>query len=932
MAAIRLLVSRLRQDRLPGLLIIALVFVTALLAAAAPRLFNTAADAGLRYEVGEASVVERNLQLGRIDSIVAAPGEAMEPIAAVESEIEAGLPESVRRIISGDSMLAESVVYSVLDRPANRPGFITLQFQGDLGDEVRLVDGRMPTGETRRVPAPDLPPGSVPVPEDRQGLLFEVALSTVTAEELAVEIGDVMHVFPSQDDPLVGAFGFPEAVAAEVVGLIEVTDPDGDFWVGDRGLHEPNLVPVGINIVMVYGTALASPDAYPATNELGTPLRYSFRYYPDPERLDAGMVDRLVIDLQRMEANYASFATVEDPETTTLRTGLLDLMNRFQAEFRASEAVLVTALMGPAAVAVVAIAVLALLAVQRRRGSLVLLRGRGGSGRQLVGSHIVEGLLLAVAPAAAALLLATAAVEARDTPMSAVAAGIVALGAIIVLVVAVMPLALRPLRRIGRESPAGMGASPRRLAFEGLVVGLAIGGVVLLRQRGLAGGSAAGALAGVDPFLAAVPALVGLAVGIVTVRLYPYPVRAAGWVAASGRGMVPALGLRRAERQAGAGHLPLIVLLLTVAIGAFSSTMLATIDDGQVAESWQVTGAAHRVTGGDRHFAEIDLSGIAGVDEVAGAHLTDASVGIAGGGRVRLGAIDAPEYEAVTAGTPVETHFPGQFTAPIGDARPGTSEAPIPAIVSRALARASTSSFREGDRFELTIEARFATFEVVGLTDQVASLTAEQAFIIVPRAHLAAALPDRQLTTTSLFVRAPADSVDDIRSAVSEVGSTASVQSQAEQLAELRDRPLVNAIGTGFALSLGVAVAYAALAVITSLGLAGAARAGETAHLRTMGLGRRQVTLLAIIEHAPPVLVAIVAGLLLGVAVGWVVLPGLGLGVFTGSAGDPVLTIDFDQLLLLTAILLAIVAVGVALAAWMQRRADPARAIREGIE
>ncbi|MDQ4005471.1 MAG: hypothetical protein M3135_04100, partial [Actinomycetota bacterium] len=340
MSALRLLLGRLRQDRLPALLIIVLVFVTALLAAAAPRLFTRTADAGLRFEVAQASVLERNLQLGRITRIQAAAGEGMAPIDEVEASIEEALPESVRRIVTGGSTLAKSISYAVLDRPATRPGFITLQFQDRLGDEVELVGGRMPSGETRRVPAPDLPPGSVPVPENRLGLLFEVALSTATAEELGVGIGDVMHMIPDQDDALVGAFGFPEAVAVEVVGLVEVTHPDADFWVGDRGLHEPSLEPVGINIVLVHATALASPDAYPAILELDAPLRYSFRYYPDPERLHAGMLDRLLVDLRRMEASYASFATQPDETTTTLRTGLLGLAERYLAERRSSEAIL----------------------------------------------------------------------------------------------------------------------------------------------------------------------------------------------------------------------------------------------------------------------------------------------------------------------------------------------------------------------------------------------------------------------------------------------------------------------------------------------------------------------------------------------------------------------------------------------------------------
>jgi putative ABC transport system permease protein len=932
MAPFRLLIARLRVDQLPALLIIGLVFATALAAAATPRLFNRVADDGLRYEVREATVVERNLQLGRITRIEAAPGQAMASVDAAESGVEADLPDTVRSVISGDSTAAKSIVYSILHRPTNLPGFLTVQFQDRLDEHVALVEGRMPSGEVGHVPAPDLPPASVPIPEDLQALTIEVAISTSTAEELDAAVGDTLEMVPDSNDALVGPFGFLEPVVATVVGIYEVGDPDADYWVGDRSLHQPQRVPVGINTVLIYATGLASPDAYPGFLQTTYPMRYAFRYYVDPERMDAGMLDDLVTDLQRMESSYASFASQPSDTVTTLQTGLLELTDRYQDERRATEAVLTTAAIGPAAVAVAAIAILAMLAVQRRRGALILLRGRGSSGAQLVGSHVIEGLLLAVAPAAAALLVATSLIDARAAPASSVAAGLVAAGAIVVLAAAVVPIAVAPMRRIGRDAPAAIGASPRRLAFEGLAVGLAIGGVVLLRQRGLAGGSAAGELAGVDPFLAAVPALVGLAVGIVTLRLYPYPVRVAGWAAASGRDLVPSLGLRRAERQTGTGQLPLVVLLLTVAIGTFSSTMLATVDTGQVTASWQEVGAAHRIDAlANTLPAELDPSTIDGVRAVAAEHETDASIGLAGGGHVDLVAIDAPEYEDVTNGTPAEVSFPTEFVdPPPSEERPGSTENPVPAIVSRALARSSTTPLGVGDTFELTIAARFATFKVVRVVDSMPG-QGSGTFMIVPRGLLDPALGDRPLEPTSIFVRAPASAHQALVDAAGTNTGT-EVRSQATTLDELRERPLVDAVRSGFAGALVIALGYAALAVVIALLLSGSARAHETAHLRTLGIGRRQVTLLAIFEHAPLVLVAVVAGLVLGVAVAWVVLPGLGLSAFTGSTGDPALTVDAGRLAGLTLALLAIVAIGVGLAAWAQRRADPARAIRSGME
>lgn len=948
MATLQLLVTRLRQSQLPLVLIVVLIFVSALLAAAAPRMFNAAADAGLRFEVASARVPERNLQLGRVTHIVTAADDAMEVVDRAAAEVHGRLPESVRGLIDGSSVVAKTVPYAVLDRPAERPGFVTIAFQDRLDEHIRLVEGTLPSGRVERVPAPDLPPASVPIPEDLEAIEFEVAISAITAEELGIGVGARMEMVPDTNDPLVGAFGFLAPAAARVVGIFEVVDPAADFWVGDRSLAEPNRIPIGINIVQIRAAALASPDAYPHAEDLGFPLRYAFRHTIDPERLDAGMLDRLVTDLNQMEAVYPRFAAGADATRTTLQTGLLELTQRFRAELRSSQAVLTTAAIGPASVAIAALGVLALMAIRQRRGGLLLLRGRGGSASQLIGSHLVEGLLLSAGPAAAATLLAGVVVDARPSPMSAFGAGVVALVATLVIAGVTLPVALGSLGRLERDAPAPIGASPRRLAFEGLAVGLAIGGVVLLRQRGLAGGSAVADLAGADPFLAAVPVLVGVAVGIITLRIYPYPVRAAGWLAASGRGVVPALGLRRAERQTSAAHLPLLVLLLTVAIGTFSSTMLATIDRGQAAESWQSVGAAHRLDAADPLPAELDVTAVPGVEAVAGIHETEATIGIGGTTPMTLVAIDAGEYEEVVAGTPSELRFPDAFhdeidpyclgesptPATVPPECPGTDRAPVPAIATRALVRGSRFPVEVGDTFQLTITGRFATFEVVAVRDAVPAQPAGREVLVVPRHLLRAAIADRLLDDTSLFVRAPAAAATELRAAAVEADAVATVTSQAELLASLRERPLVEAVGAGFAVAMAAAVGYATLAVIVALVLAGLARGRETAHLRALGVSRGQVALLAIIEHAPPILVAIAAGLALGVGVAWVVLPGLQLGAFTGAGTsvDPALTVDLGQLVGLTAALLLVVGLGVALAVWAQRRIDPAHAIRSGAD
>jgi hypothetical protein len=113
-------------------------------------------------------------------------------------------------------------------------------------------------------------------------------------------------------------------------------------------------------------------------------------------------------------------------------------------------------------------------------------------------------------------------------------------------------------------------------------------------SRARAEGAGATGETGFDLFLAAA-ALIGLAVGLLTIRLYPLPVRALGWVLARRRDLVPVLGLRNLGRQPTSGYLPLLILMLTVAIGTFSSVLQASIERSQVDVAWQAVGADFRI-------------------------------------------------------------------------------------------------------------------------------------------------------------------------------------------------------------------------------------------------------------------------------------------------------------------------------------------------
>jgi putative ABC transport system permease protein len=105
-------------------------------------------------------------------------------------------------------------------------------------------------------------------------------------------------------------------------------------------------------------------------------------------------------------------------------------------------------------------------------------------------------------------------------------------------------------------------------------------------------------------------------------------------------------------------------------------------------------------------------------------------------------------------------------------------------------------------------------------------------------------------------------------------------------------------------------------------------RTRDLAILRTLGLHRRQQTRLSMVEHVPPILVALPMGVLLGVAVAVAVAPALGLGAMSGSAGNVPLVIDWMLLITLSIGLLLLALVAVAVGSWLARRAAIVNGLR----
>ncbi len=404
-----LLLRRFRIERGIVLLIFVLVAATSFVFAAAPRLFNRVTDAALRDTAQRALPSLRNLALGLDSSLDPGPDGGVSGPRAYGEQLSEDFPPSVTALIS-DRQLRVTTVRLYVPDPPSYETHISLRYQDGLTDATRLVSGRWPVD--RGVPLKQIGVGVGSVGAEAEPVILEAALSTASAQEIGVQLGDRLAVTLDGSDLLVR--GTPDRIGPteiEVVGLYEPLDPNADYWNGD-----PDLLLVSQHgepdNPIAYATAYVPAEAYPSLWASSLPFRYEWRFRIDPQRLDAGSVDQLQVDLHRLGLITGS-TDPSSPGVVRVFTGLPEILDQFAAERALSESVLSIAGIGPFGLASGAIAMVAILLVTRRRATLALARGRGASGSLLLGTQLWEAILLAGSASLLGLLIAVSVVPAR---------------------------------------------------------------------------------------------------------------------------------------------------------------------------------------------------------------------------------------------------------------------------------------------------------------------------------------------------------------------------------------------------------------------------------------------------------------------------------------------------------------------------------------
>ena len=845
----------------------ALVTLSALLAVAGPRSVLETVDGGARDSVeaaGLRSVVDIRAAVGDATaSSSAIPMTSTADFLGLAATVEAHLPPALAAV-------HESTTVSLVTAPArllirndtpettlDDDGEVQLQFArltAEESDTVEIVKGRLPAEQGTRSDAS-----------------VEVVLSQAVADAIAVDVGDRLTVLAPWGLVPVGT---QLGTNLQVVGIVAPVAQDAPLW---EAIPETWL-PVhqdarSDRAAYTRGTLLAADDGMAALGSvLGAPGTGIIRLRVDPAAFTTRVAAEVAAELDALRVNTSVLAG--DTRTPlSLRTELGDALRAYPPQARAALAQMSVVIAGVVGVAAVVMVLLSRLLVIRRSAVIALERARGASVPAIALRLTAEWVPIAALGGAAGIAAAAWVVPGALNDLLPV-------GVVVTVAVLAAPVQGAWLARrawTGRREPANRQdraqlakrRTARRLVLESGALVLALAAAFALRTRGLLQVTTEGT----DPFLATAPLLLAIAVTVLLLRVYPWPIRVVGVLGRRTRGVLGLLGAVRAQRAVAV--LPLLALTLGAAVAVAGGLLVDTVRTGQVEASWERVGADIRV---DAELTRDQVAAITeqpGVTAVGSAHVAESVAFDAGTGStlVTLVAVDR-QYVDLLAATPLTSEVDVAGLAALADTP--AADGKIPVVTGASLAR------RVGNSAAMYFGPEYVRVTLGGATDYAPIGFFAGPFVFADLETLSARMPDG-LNATSTLVVGPGAA-----EAVASVGvPPESVVSRAEWLAARRGLALHDGVEQMMIFAVIASGLLCVVALVATV-LAGARERGRAlSMLRTLGMHPRLGWWLALAELTPVVIAAVVGGAAAGVAIVVVLAPALGLDVLAGGLGIP---------------------------------------------
>jgi putative ABC transport system permease protein len=807
-----------------------------------------------------------------------------------------------------DLYSAESPLPSLNGIPAK----LEVAFRYPLAGHLRLVAGTMPNTRPREKEA-NLPHPVIDIP---------VVVTQQTAATFALRPGSQVVTAAPYNASIPVPDGAPPpppptaptVIRLDVTGIVEPTDPGSTFWAADPLLAAPNLFK-GQSTVWE-AAVIADPGDFAVIQETfgQSHLGVQWELPIDTTGLHAE-APALYSQVNQMTNTLPQLAGPMEPiaSVMSVSSGLLQPLAALVQASNGVNALLWMVYAGLAVAGIVMMLLAARMISARRSAEMAVRRARGASLAQLFLAGFL-GAAVACFPAAA---LAWA-VAVLLVPVSGPVGWVAWWPGIATLVVAAVGPGVAaawqhrlPRRRAGW---GGLGRARRRrrwanrVTFEVTACAAAVGAITVVRLQTGAG----------DLYTSSAPVLVAVPVVIVVLRLYQLLLRGLARASARQRGVTGFVGLARAARAAVTLGLPAMTLVLALTMAAFTIMLRDAVVRGEVAASWQETGADVVIASpGVQAGSAASLISPAAVRAIAAvpgvqhsATALELPLTLTGGEQVTAIAVDPASYAALVAST---EGFPAVNPVLLTE-RPGQQVVP-------ALASPQAAAYFSGHE-------RAATFAQPGLPalrvrvsgelQSTPALPSGGAFVVLPLSAIGSAgIPGSGASPPVNLMLLTGPSIDMARlRAVAAAGlpggAAPSITSRSQALQALAGAPLQAGTFLIFTLAIVFAAALALAVMLLELALGTADRELTIARLAVMGLAEGQRVRLAALEMVPAIAASAVAAVACAIALTRLVAPAVNLSAFTHSQASVPLRPDFASFLLPLAGLLVVTVIALA--------------------
>jgi len=920
--ALGLLVRRrMWRDRWLVLSSALIVALATLLSLSGPALVSRTIDAGAADAVAAAGAgadLYFTLPVGNPsgDNVSSIRGLPVEAFPALGQTIVDNLPRRTGSVVADyDAWILSNPAplgWSATDEAvaANEDDGAELEKDPRVGDyfqfgyaedaEVELVDGRMP--EPPPSPESTTGPGAVVPPT-------EIVVSQEIADAFELGLGYHVQVTTSVGESLILA----------VVGIVAPVDPAAEVWAQYPEFTAPAQLEGGAGPSVTRGTVMVSGETFGGiTDALRTPFAGTVRVSIDPEALTLNLASSIAGELKELPGNTKGLVGDNAGVNVTLKTGLDDALREYPARARAALAQMSIIIAGVVSVAAVVIALMAALVLARRESDIGLERARGASVgstgiRLLVESLIVTAAGLAIGATAAAVL----------TPGVSTSSGLMWMVALVAAASAPVLGSLQARRMwTGRREAANRqdrakvakGRRARRLTLEALTIVVAAAAVVSLQGRGVL----QTATQGIDPFLAATPVLVALAIVVIVVRLYPLPMAVIQFFARRTRGVSGVITLAKSRERIPV--LPLLALTLAIAIAVAGGLLVSTVQSGQEQASWERVGADVRIDSEltDEQVEQLEQQGL-----VVSRGLSKPEATIAFGSEFSEGHILAMDANYPTILTMGGTEDVSSLQAMYDAAAHIATGEPIPSLASQELIDVDVH-----EESTVYVGRVYVPIEIIGQAEVTPDGWADGGpYLLMPAEQLFASTFEEPVAMNIAFVAG--DGAAEAVAADKAIDPT-TVTTRDAWLASMRDSALIGGVERAIGIAVLVVGLLAAVALLVTI-LRGVRERGRALSMfRTQGMGSGYGWWLALAELAPLTLAAVVGGAAGGLAIMWLLGDTLGLRLLSGGLEDPQLTANWTFLAIVGGGIMLLLFLAVAAEVLTHRRNKLSEVLRWG--